>query len=107
MAPPHETDVSVSSNGIGTLPIAEKEYKVEIRWRNVVLMGLLHLSIPYSLYLSIYHVQYRTLFWAWLLHIFGGLGITVGAHRLWTHKSYKAKFPLRLFLAFLNTIALQ
>lgn len=28
-----------------------------------------------------------------------GLGVTAGAHRLWAHKSYKAKKPLRVFLA--------
>ncbi|KRT83168.1 hypothetical protein AMK59_3767 [Oryctes borbonicus] len=36
-----------------------------------------------------------------------GLGITAGAHRLWAHKSYKAKWPLSLFLAMCNTIAFQ
>lgn len=32
------------------------------------------------------------LYWA-------GLGVTAGAHRLWAHRSYKARLPLRLFLA--------
>uniref|UniRef100_A0A1E1WUE8 Fatty acid desaturase domain-containing protein n=3 Tax=Pectinophora gossypiella TaxID=13191 RepID=A0A1E1WUE8_PECGO len=36
-----------------------------------------------------------------------GLGITAGAHRLWAHKSYKAKWPLRLILVIFNTIAFQ
>ncbi|KAK0182152.1 hypothetical protein PV327_000316 [Microctonus hyperodae] len=30
-----------------------------------------------------------------------GFGITAGAHRLWAHKSYSAKLPLRIFLAYL------
>lgn len=37
----------------------------------------------------------------------GGLGITAGAHRLWAHRSYKARFPLRVLLAFFNTVAFQ
>lgn len=37
----------------------------------------------------------------------GGLGITAGAHRLWAHKTYKAKWPLRLILAAWNTMAFQ
>lgn len=28
-----------------------------------------------------------------------GIGVTAGAHRLWSHRSYKAKLPLRVFLA--------
>jgi stearoyl-CoA desaturase (delta-9 desaturase) len=29
----------------------------------------------------------------------GALGVTAGVHRYWTHKSYKAKLPLRMLLA--------
>jgi hypothetical protein len=34
----------------------------------------------------------------------GGTGVTAGAHRLWTHRSYKAKLPLRIILAGLYLI---
>lgn len=34
-------------------------------------------------------------------------GITSGAHRLWAHRAYKAKLPLRIFLCICQTIALQ
>ena len=37
----------------------------------------------------------------------GGLGVTAGAHRLWSHESYKAKLPLRIFLAFWFVLAGQ
>jgi len=36
-----------------------------------------------------------------------GFGITAGAHRLWAHKAYKARTPLRLFLAYMQTVAFQ
>jgi len=36
-----------------------------------------------------------------------GLGVTAGAHRLWSHRSYKAKLPLRIFLAICHSIAGQ
>jgi stearoyl-CoA desaturase (delta-9 desaturase) len=29
----------------------------------------------------------------------GAVGVTAGAHRYWTHKSYKAKLPLRIIMA--------
>ena len=37
----------------------------------------------------------------------GALGITAGAHRLWAHRSYKAKLPLRILLACFNSMAFQ
>jgi stearoyl-CoA desaturase (delta-9 desaturase) len=44
---------------------------------------------------------------AYALFIFGGFGITGGAHRLWAHRCYKAKWPLRVIAAVGQTIALQ
>ncbi|XP_012160504.1 acyl-CoA Delta(11) desaturase isoform X2 [Ceratitis capitata] len=41
------------------------------------------------------------------LYLISGLGITAGAHRLWAHRAYKAKWPLRLILMIFNTIAFQ
>ncbi|KAJ6648992.1 Acyl-CoA Delta-9 desaturase, partial [Pseudolycoriella hygida] len=49
---------------------------------------------------------YTTLF-AFALYLMSGWGITAGAHRLWAHRSYKAKLPLQILLVFFNTIALQ
>jgi len=37
----------------------------------------------------------------------GALGITAGAHRLWSHKCYKATLPLKLMLIVMQTIAGQ
>lgn len=39
--------------------------------------------------------------------IFGGIGITAGAHRLWAHRAYKANYKMRLILAIANLIAFQ
>lgn len=41
------------------------------------------------------------------MQLFGAFGITGGAHRLWAHKAYKAKVPLRIFLMILQTLAFQ
>lgn len=48
-----------------------------------------------------------------IIHTVNGLlvvtavGVTAGAHRLWTHRSYKAKLPLRIFLAACQSVAGQ
>lgn len=41
------------------------------------------------------------------LYLAGAFGITAGAHRLWAHRSYKAKLPLRVLLTIFNTMAFQ
>lgn len=40
-------------------------------------------------------------------YLFSALGVTAGAHRLWSHRSYKASYPLRAFLALGNSMAFQ
>ena len=47
------------------------------------------------------------MFAAAFLTLYSGLGVTVGAHRLWAHRSYKAKLPFRIFLAIGQSIAGQ
>ena len=37
-------------------------------------------------------------FSALLYAVLSGFGVTCGAHRLWSHRSYNAKLPLRIFL---------
>ena len=48
-----------------------------------------------------------TLFSAIAAYVMSALGITAGVHRLWSHKSYKAKLPLRILLALWNSMASQ
>ncbi len=49
--------------------------------------------------------------WAWLtaglIWLFSGLSITAGYHRLWSHRSYHAAWPLKLFFVIFGTFALQ
>merc|ERR1719310_757827 len=49
----------------------------------------------------------ETFVFAFIMYIFGGLGITAGAHRLWAHRSYKAGIPMKLVLMIFNSVANQ
>jgi len=42
-----------------------------------------------------------------MMYQVSSIGITAGAHRLWSHRAYKAKWPLRVILIIFNTIAFQ
>ena len=57
--------------------------------------------------LRLKYYKKKIFFLAFFLYIIGGLGITAGAHRLWAHRTYKAKTPLRILLAFFQTLAVQ
>lgn len=46
-------------------------------------------------------------FFALFMFFITTLGIGAGAHRLWSHRSYKAREPLRLFLMMANSVANQ
>jgi stearoyl-CoA desaturase (delta-9 desaturase) len=88
------------------VPPEGKFMPLRIRWRNVVLFALLHLAAVYGLFLTPYAHPYTWLF-SILLYAMNALGITAGAHRLWTHRSYHATLPLKIFLAICNSIAFQ
>ena len=40
-----------------------------------------------------------------VIFVRAGVGITAGAHRLWSHRTYKARLPLRLLLVAANSMA--
>ncbi|MCJ8730565.1 hypothetical protein PDJAM_G00185910 [Pangasius djambal] len=79
---------------------------MKIVWRNVVLMTLLHIGAVYGLTL-VPSAKAFTLLWAWACFLISAMGVTAGVHRLWSHRSYKAKLPLRIFLAIANSMAFQ
>ncbi|XP_064418724.1 stearoyl-CoA desaturase b [Latimeria chalumnae] len=79
---------------------------MKIVWRNVVMMSFLHVGALYAVFL-LPAASPLTWGWAVLCFIYSALGVTAGAHRLWSHRSYKASLPLRIFLAVGNSMAFQ
>lgn len=59
----------------------------------------------------IWAVQVGFSSWAWLtagvIWLFSGLSITAGYHRLWSHRSYRAAWPLKLFFVIFGAFSLQ
>ncbi|XP_037127103.1 stearoyl-CoA desaturase b isoform X2 [Syngnathus acus] len=75
-------------------------------WRNIWLMAILHAGALYGVFL-IPTAYALTLAWTAACFVFSALGVTAGAHRLWSHRSYKASTALRVFLALANSMAFQ
>uniref|UniRef100_A0A0A9WGL8 Acyl-CoA Delta(11) desaturase n=3 Tax=Lygus hesperus TaxID=30085 RepID=A0A0A9WGL8_LYGHE len=76
-------------------------------WRTLLVFAYIHAVFPYGVYLFFTRVKWATHIFVWVSIYIGGLGITAGAHRLWAHKSYRARAPLRIILALFNASAFQ
>lgn len=103
----HEDDAEVMMEALPPLEQKPDNRKLQLVWRNIILFAYLHAAALYGAYLMFFSASVWTGVFAFLNYQMGGLGITAGAHRLWAHKSYKAKWPLRAFLAYCNTLAFQ
>jgi len=64
---------------------------------NVIFFVLGHLVFFYSLQYSFAHKG--AWIYAYWFGMFTSLGISVGVHRLWSHRAYSARLPLRIFLS--------
>lgn len=93
-------------------------FKTQIVWRNVALFAALHLGALIGAYQLLFEAKWLTVVWsefktrrkyvsAMFCWVLSGLGITAGAHRLWSHRSYKARLPARIILMIFNCMAFQ
>jgi len=88
--------------------LAKKDtWKPTIVWRNVALFAALHFGALVGLYQYVFLAKWLTCIWCLVCWTISGVGITAGSHRLWSHKSYKAKLPLRMILVAMNCVSFQ
>jgi stearoyl-CoA desaturase (Delta-9 desaturase) len=76
----------------------------KIIWWKVFVLVYYHAAAIYSLTLP---KLWSTHIINVIFHVLGILGGSVGSHRYFTHKSFKANFPLRLILVIIQTISGQ
>ena len=78
----------------------EDDHKFKIVWANVALTIYLHIAAFYGLKAS---KTGGTHLLQMIMAIFGAFGITVSAHQLFSHQSFKANKKLKALLVFLHT----
>ncbi|XP_028034399.1 acyl-CoA Delta(11) desaturase-like isoform X2 [Bombyx mandarina] len=81
--------------------------KHEIISANLITFAYGHISALYGLYLCFSSAKWATIIMAYVILIAAEVGVTAGAHRLWTHRAYKAKRPLQIILMVMNSFAFQ
>lgn len=87
--------------------VSQAPFKTEIVWRNVWLFVFLHAGAAAGLYCAIFTAKWQTSLLAFIGLGISGVGSSVAAHRLWCHRTFKAKLPLRILLMVANCFALQ
>lgn len=77
-----------------------------MNWPYIVFFSVVHITAFMGLF-RLQHCSYETLLFAQMLWPISGYGVTVGAHRLWAHRTYEAHFLFRLYLMLANSLAYQ
>lgn len=80
--------------------------QTKIVWRNVILLSIFHVLALFGLFCAPL-CKWKSWIFFCVYDLCSGLGVTAGAHRLWAHKTYKAKLPYRIMLMLFNCIAVQ
>ncbi|KAJ8672744.1 hypothetical protein QAD02_004004 [Eretmocerus hayati] len=97
---------------------AEEEIKkskigTDLKYRHQYIPSLvafyvvLHIFGIWGMYAYFFKIKLATFIWATITGFFSGMGVVLGSHRGYSHKSFKATLPLQLFLVFCHTMSGQ
>ena len=77
-----------------------------INWPYVLFFAGVHITAIMGAF-RVMDCSRETLIFSYILYFISGYGVTVGAHRLWAHRSYEAHFIFRLVLMIANSICYE
>jgi len=83
----------------------EREEGVKIKWPTTLFLITTPLIALYGFATT--EIQLATAIVTLFSYFFGGLGITMGYHRYWAHRSYEAKTPVRVALLIMGSSAFE
>uniref|UniRef100_A0A6P7GWC5 Acyl-CoA desaturase 1-like isoform X2 n=1 Tax=Diabrotica virgifera virgifera TaxID=50390 RepID=A0A6P7GWC5_DIAVI len=80
----------------------------DLVWKNIILYLIFHSLVLWG-YSRLFtgKLMWTTFIFMHIYAYLSVIGITCGVHRLWSHKAYKAKLPLRIILMLMQTATLQ
>ncbi|XP_052132570.1 acyl-CoA Delta-9 desaturase-like [Frankliniella occidentalis] len=102
-----KTPAAVEASPAVKEPQHEEPFKTEIVWFNAIGFLIMHLITLYGIYLGMFHAYVITDIWAFIVGFVSAQSVLLGAHRYYTHRSYKATFPLRLLIVLWQTVSSQ
>lgn len=84
------------------------EFILRLKWSNIFYLTILHIAFVFGCIRAATHpVKAYTAAAAVAIGFLSGIGMSVGAHRYWAHRSFKAKPLLRLALMLLQTMTMN
>ncbi|XP_061706538.1 acyl-CoA Delta-9 desaturase-like [Cydia pomonella] len=103
-----EHDAETEDVALAKMPVQQAgDTKWNYLWHMILPGLLLYTSGPYVGYLFLVSAKWQTKLFTIFLYVTSVLGVGAGAHRLWSHRAYKAKWPLQLILMIFHTSALE
>ena len=84
--------------------LIEQADSQKLNWTNITAFGIFHLGAVAALFVFSWPALAITVFLYWMC---AGLGISMGYHRLHTHRSYQVPLALEYFFAVCGTLTLQ
>jgi len=78
--------------------------KRRINWPTAIVISLFHVGAVAALFFFTWRALLVAVFLTWVA---GGLGISMGYHRLHTHRSYRVPLAMEYFLALCGALALE
>ncbi|CAG9828026.1 unnamed protein product [Diabrotica balteata] len=83
-------------------------FEQDLVWPNVIVYILLHYLFILAVWrLLTGQMMFATFLFNFIYLIICIVGVTGGNHRLWSHRAYKAKLPLRIYLMLLQSASIQ
>ncbi|XP_072764154.1 acyl-CoA Delta-9 desaturase-like isoform X2 [Anoplolepis gracilipes] len=92
------TDIDITDKKLEKMKLGCFNFKTDIIWYAVLQIALLHVIGIYSIFTFNYLENPMTTLWIIGMYLISNFGASGGVHRFWSHKSYKAKLPLRILL---------
>ncbi|XP_036675336.3 acyl-CoA Delta(11) desaturase [Drosophila suzukii] len=84
------------------------QFQAPLKWDKVIQISLLHIVAGICLLTyPLRNLNLYTTIWSFFVGGVAGFGVTAGAHRFWTHRSYKANAVLRSILMVCYCVAGQ
>ena len=98
---------AASAKHISEQPWTLANWHAHLNWLNMFLVVGVP-SLGWFLVLSgLVPLSWRVALFSVLYYVLGGVSITAGYHRLWSHRSFSARWPLRLFMAVFGAASVQ
>ncbi|AAS50520.1 AAR153Cp [Eremothecium gossypii ATCC 10895] len=92
---------------ISEQPWTLNNWHLHVNWVNIVLVVVVPIIGLYLALSGRVPPRFEVLALAIVYYSLGGLGITAGYHRLWAHRSYSARWPLRVMYALFGASSVE